>query len=235
MIRYAIYILFSFIFLSVINQNRYSVNDLIGKGNPKLYGSKFKLQKEASDAFLAMQSAALKSGIQIEAVSSYRSYDHQKRIWSNKYKRYVSQGLSPKKSIQKIIKYSTIPGTSRHHWGTDLDIIDGAVTRPKDALESMHYEGNGVYVKLKEWLVLNASSYGFFEVYTNQPNRKGFEYEPWHYSYKPMSKTMLHNYLEIDIQTVLKQDNLLGSEYFTKEFMDAYLSENILDINPYLK
>ena len=25
-------------------------------------------------------------------------------------------------AINEIIRFSTIPGTSRHHWGTDIDI-----------------------------------------------------------------------------------------------------------------
>ena len=33
--------------------------------------------------------------------------------------------LEPKKAISEIIRFSTVPGTSRHHWGTDIDIIDG--------------------------------------------------------------------------------------------------------------
>ena len=235
MIKNIIYILLGFMCISLVQKDTYSINELIGKGTPSLYGTKFKLQKEVSDAFIAMQKEALKSGIQIQVVSSYRSYDHQKRIWSNKYKRYISKGLSPEMAIQKIIEFSTIPGTSRHHWGTDLDIIDGTMKRPRDALESRHFEGNGVYAKLKEWLVLNASSYGFCEVYTNQSNRKGFAYEPWHYSYEPLSRAMLQNYLKIDIQSLLKEDALLGSEFFTDQFIKRYIKENILDINPDLK
>lgn len=235
MIKSTIYILLSIICLSFIKQDTYSVNILIGKGKPTLFGLGFKLKKEAQGAFLAMQKDALKSGIQIEVVSSYRSYDHQKRIWSNKYKRYISRGLSPEKSIQKIIEYSTIPGTSRHHWGTDIDIVDGAVPRPESVLESDHFEGKGVFVKMKKWLDLHASEYGFCLVYTNQEGRKGFKYEPWHYSYKPISKLMLADYRKIDIQSLLKKDSLLGSDFFTVEFINRYIAENILDINPDLK
>jgi len=66
----------------------YSEGDLIGKGAPKLYGTGYKLQKKAHQAFLEMNYAARKSGMNIRVVSSYRSFNHQNLIWTRKYKRY---------------------------------------------------------------------------------------------------------------------------------------------------
>ena len=37
-------------------------------------------------------------------------------------------------AIDKIIEYSTLPGTSRHHWGTDIDIIDAEPPEEGDVL-----------------------------------------------------------------------------------------------------
>lgn len=213
----------------------FSVEDLTGKSKMDLHGDGYKLQKEVSDAFILMKNAALKSGIQIHVISSYRSYEHQKRIWTRKYNQFIKDGLSQQQTIRKIIEYSTIPGTSRHHWGTDLDIIDSSIVAPNDVLNTKHFEGIGVYVKLKKWLEEHADEFGFCLVYTNNQNRKGFKYEPWHYSYKPISKNMLTQYQKIDIQTLLKKDKLLGSSYFTDEFITKYINENILDINSELK
>ena len=85
--------------------------ELIGKGNPTMYGKGFSMRKEAYDAFIKMREAAAKEGISIHVVSSYRNYAHQNRIWERKYKRFTKQGLSPINAIKKIITYSTIPGT----------------------------------------------------------------------------------------------------------------------------
>ncbi|HTO14449.1 MAG TPA: D-alanyl-D-alanine carboxypeptidase family protein, partial [Edaphocola sp.] len=63
-----------------------SYDELIGKGNPKLYGDGFQIRKEAYDAFIAMKNAALNEDIAIQVVSSYRNFDHQNRIWERKYK-----------------------------------------------------------------------------------------------------------------------------------------------------
>ncbi len=214
---------------------KYSVDDLTGRSSPVFYGENFKLQKDAYDAFLLMQEEALKSDIKIHVVSSYRSYEHQKRIWTRKYQRFVVDSLTPKHAIRKIIEYSTIPGTSRHHWGTDLDIIDANVVQPKNVLNVKHFEGEGVFVKLKNWLDENSEEFGFYLVYTNDSVRKGFKYEPWHFSYKPISKEMLSEYVKIDIQALLKEDKLVGSQNFTDEFISQYINGNILDINPDLK
>jgi len=213
----------------------YSLDELIGKGTSTFYGEGYQLQKEATDSFLLMREAASKEGIKIEAVSSYRSYEHQKRIWSRKYKRYISDSLSPEKAIRKIIEYSTIPGTSRHHWGTDVDIIDTNAERPKSVLQASHFENEGVFVNLKKWMDAHANEFGFYLVYTSDVNRKGFKYEPWHYSYKPISEVMLQQYQKIDIQKLLKKDSLVGNDFFTDQFISDYIQQNILDINPELK
>lgn len=209
-------------------------DELIGKGNPKLFGDHYKLRKDAHLAFIKMKAEALNEGINIQVVSSYRDFNHQNRIWTRKYNKFTKQGLTPENAIKKIIEYSTIPGTSRHHWGTDLDIIDGNSNQPKHVLNEEHFHGNGPFCKLKEWMDINANMFGFYLVYTDNANRKGFKYEPWHYTYKPLSKYYLEDYQKLNLIDILKQEKLIGSDYFTQEFMKNYINDNILDINPKL-
>lgn len=228
---YLLIIVTSIVFL----KKEFTTNQLIGKDSIELVGENYKLQKEVSDSFLLMKSAALKEGVDIKIISSYRSFEHQKRIWNNKYTKYTSNGLSPIQAINKIIEYSTIPGTSRHHWATDIDIIDVNSGIPKNILSLKNFEIGGSSYKLKKWLYKNANKYGFYLVYTNDENRKGFKYEPWHYSYKSISKPMLNEYRKIEIKKILKGEKILGSQYFTDEFLDKYIKENMLDINTELK
>jgi LAS superfamily LD-carboxypeptidase LdcB len=217
-------------------QEKYSKNQLIGKDESNIVGNSYttKMHKETSEAFKKMKAAAAKENISIELVSAYRSFDRQKQIFENKYQNYTNQGLSPIESIRKIIEYSTIPGTSRHHWGTDIDIIDANVKRPKNVLEPQHFHGTGPFCKLKDWLNLHAARFGFYEVYTDDLNRKGFKYEPWHFSFAPVSKPMLQEYKKIDIKQILQEEKILGSMHFTDDFINQYRNENILDINEYL-
>ncbi len=217
-----------------MKQPRFSTEDLMGKSNPPLFGDGYKLRKEAHKAFLLMKTEALKSGFKIKVVSSYRNHAHQNRIWKGKYNKFTAKGLSPNQAISKIIEYSTIPGTSRHHWGTDIDIVDGNVTQPKSLLLAKHFEENGPFCKFKEWMDINASTFGFHLVYTDDINRKGFKYEPWHYSYAPLSIPMLNAYRKLNILNELKKTKLLGSTFLTETFIKQYIKENILDINPKL-
>src|SRR5690554_3147983 len=212
-------------------------NQLIGQGNPDIIGDSYtsKMHKAAKEAFNRMKVEAAKDNIKIEVVSAYRSFQRQKEIFERKYKRFTNEGLSPEKAIEKIIEYSTIPGTSRHHWGTDIDLIDANAPRPANVLLPENFHGNGPYCNFKVWLDANAERFDFYEVYTDNGNRKGFKYEPWHFSYAPVSIPMLKEYNEkIDVKKMLSEEKLLGSEFFSDEFITRYQNENILDINPKL-
>lgn len=216
-------------------QQTFTRSQLIGKGNPDLLERTYTttMHKDAAAAFAKMQAAAAKENIKIELVSAYRSFQRQKEIYEGKYTRFTSEGLTPTQAIEKIIEYSTIPGTSRHHWGTDIDIIDGnAKPRPKSVLQPALFHGDGPFCQLKEWLNKHSNSFGFYEVYTDDINRKGFKYEPWHFSYAPVSKPMLESYRKLDLKQILLEEKIKGAEHFTDAFIEKYRSENILDINP---
>lgn len=211
-------------------------NQLIGKGNPDISGTSYTstMHTQTTIALKKMSEAAALEGFKIEVVSAYRSFQRQKEIFEGKYNRFTNQGLSPIEAIKKIIEYSTIPGTSRHHWGTDIDIIDANAPRPVSVLQAKNFHGNGPFCAMKEWLNLQAESFGFYEVYTDNPSRKGFEYEPWHFSYAPISKPMLSAYKKLDLKSILQEEKIKGSEHFTDEFIATYRKHNILDINPEL-
>ena len=220
---------------SVFNSTtEFPENELLGIDRPVLKGDGFSLREEAASAFEKMKEKAANEGIDIKVVSSYRSFSHQKRIWQRKYKRYIDQNSPPEVAISKIIAYSTIPGTSRHHWGTEIDIIDGNSKHPKHVLQPKNFYENGPYTRLKNWMDKNSEEFGFHLVYTNNKDRKGFKHEPWHFSYKPTSQQMLKEYLKLNIKEKLKDLNLIGSEHFSDTFIQKYIQENICSINPAL-
>ncbi|MFT6754663.1 MAG: hypothetical protein ACJAV9_000131, partial [Urechidicola sp.] len=63
----------------------------------------------------------------------------------------------------------------------------------------------------------------------------GFKYEPWHYSYTSTSSKMLNEFLKISLKEMLLEEEIVGSKNFTQEFLNQYLINNVLDINPDLK
>jgi LAS superfamily LD-carboxypeptidase LdcB len=197
--------------------------ELVGRSRPTLYGDGFNLRKEAANAFDAMSAEAQKSGITMYSVSSYRSFEHQQRIWDRKYTTFRDEGKSPQEAIRAIIEYSTLPGSSRHHWGTDLDITDSAKPQPSDhPLIATHYHEGGVFAELFTWLLTYANTYGFYLTYTNDPARKGFAYEPWHWSYAPLSIPLLQQYKNVSLKDHISESNLQGKQYLTPEFLKLY-------------
>ncbi|WP_300980273.1 M15 family metallopeptidase [Nonlabens sp.] len=194
------------------------------------------LEKEAQAALDLMKTAAAKEGIQLKVVSGYRSFTRQKQLWNSKYKKYELQGLEPEAIFDKIVEYSTIPGTSRHHWGTDIDIIDAHASYSGDVLVPSNFHGTGPFCKLKEWMEQQASNYGFELVYTDNDRRTGFKYEPWHYSYAPLSRKRYQDYLKnIDLVSFLRAEAIMGMDQISEERLHRYLEEHIKGINPQLK
>ncbi|MCM4168636.1 D-alanyl-D-alanine dipeptidase [Arenibacter antarcticus] len=213
----------------------YSLDELMGKKDIELFGKDINLKKAAHDAFVEMKKAAYSDGIDLKIVSSYRSFYRQDAIWERKYIQNTEKsGMSKLAAIEKIIEYSTIPGTSRHHWGTDVDIIDGYRTITGSVLDPDKFETGGPFELFKQWMDENANTYDFYLVYTNNPRRKGFKYEPWHYSYAPISKPMLKEFRRKNIFKQIMQEDIIGKENFTAGFLKGYIQNNILDINPEL-
>ncbi len=205
--------------------------DLIGRGKPILYGKGYRLLKKAHQAFLEMNYEARKSGMNIRVVSSYRSFNHQNLIWERKYKRYRSRKLTPKEAVFSNIRYTAIPGSSRHHWGTEIDVVNGSIKTSRYPLSTKNFHGYGIYKSFREWMDANAHKFGYYQVYTNDHTRKGFKYEPWHYSFAELGKPMLKAYREREVQELLKKQELLGRQHFTEAFIKKYTKDNIMGIN----
>ena len=57
--------------LTLNQETEYSVAELMGKVDIKLYGEHINLRKEAHDAFVEMKRAAYSEGMDLKIVSSY--------------------------------------------------------------------------------------------------------------------------------------------------------------------
>ena len=176
---------------------------LMGKFNPaqssdfvkveKKYASRpgFYLRKETYEAFKVMHTAAAKAGVQLTIKSATRNFAAQKGIWEAKWtgKRLLAGGVNAEKTIPnpkdralKILEWSSMPGSSRHHWGTDLDL---------NAFVNSYFE-KGRGLKEYEWLQANAASFGFCQPYSPKGTARPFGYneEKWHWSFLPLAKKL---------------------------------------------
>lgn len=234
--RKLIVFLFFLICNEFYSQATVDLDIIIGKSQSNLVGDSIRLEVNTYKAFKKMEAAARRDGIYLKIVSAYRGFERQKLIWNNKYEKFTNDfSLEPEKAISEIIRFSTVPGTSRHHWGTDIDIIDGNFPDEENVLVSEKFEKDGLFYKVKNWLDNNSENFGFYLTYTNDKNRKGFEFEPWHYSYKPVSIKYYRALIKTDLKKIIKSLDINGSDYFDESFIDTYIAENIMDINPDLK
>ena len=209
---------------------------LIGMDDSRIVSDTILLEKETYSAFIKMKDAAEKDGIIIKLVSGFRDFYRQQMIWNNKYKKFTNEfSLDGPTAIKEIIRFSTIPGTSRHHWGTEIDIIDKNFENEKDLLISKKYEEGGIFNSLKKWMDKQSKRFGFYIVYDDDSNRPGFEYEPWHYTYKPISDLYQREFLKLNLKSIISKTKVEGKEFINDEFIKKYIDENIMGISSHLK
>ena len=175
----------------------FTCEELLGKFNPakhsgfQLIESRYTtkndiyLRKESYEAFKRMHEAAMKEGITLTILSATRNFETQKGIWERKWKRPQYEGKANLDRILDIMKFSSMPGTSRHHWGTDIDL---------NSLEPAYFtQGKGL--QIYQWLLAHASEHGYYQTYTSKKDgRSGYEEEAWHWSYMPLAGPMLKAY-----------------------------------------
>lgn len=198
------------------------------------------IHQDMAVAWQALYDAAYREGFQLKIASGYRSFDRQLAIWNRKFsgelatKNRLNQTvdlslLSEEEKVDAILVYSALPGTSRHHWGTDIDIYAENLL-PKSQklqLEPWEYEINGPFEKLSLWLEIHAETYGFFLPYDK--DRGGVAIEPWHLSYAPLSQAYLPHVNLARLTTVIEQSNILGKTAILAKLPDI-ISQYVTNI-----
>lgn len=147
------------------------------------------------DAFSAMQQDAKQEGIDLQLVSSYRSFERQCLIWNRKWRGEAKlldiygvplnpERLSNVEKLHAILMWSALPGGSRHHWGSDIDVYDKAAVSQWDGdfqLVETEYAADGPCYPLAQWLNENMAHYGFTLPFAHYCG--GVAREPWHLSH----------------------------------------------------
>ncbi len=154
----------------------------------------FKIYKPIEKDLCSFLSSIRQAGFDAQLASSYRSFDRQLLIWNEKAegKRPLFDPLgneldynklSEEKILQSMLYWSAIPGTSRHHWGTDFDLYDAAGFQDqKLKLLNCEYENDGPCAAMTQFIAKNPSV--FFRPYQGS---KLIQEEKWHYSHRHFS------------------------------------------------
>jgi len=125
------------------------------------------LEPDTRNAWLAMQGAAIKAGVQVEIISAFRSPHYQTDL--------VRRKLQRGQAIAAILTVSAAPGFSEHHSGRAIDLAQPGMSALVEAFADS---------EAFSWLQANASRFGFIMSFPPE-NRHGVMYEPWHWCYQP--------------------------------------------------
>ena len=173
--------------------------------------------------WLSLRRAALADGFDLVPHSSFRDFSRQLMIWNGKFsgERPIldasglpldAGGLRPAERIEAILLWSALPGASRHHWGTDLDLIDRRATPPnyQVQLTPEEFARGGPYAPLAGWLEANAARFGFFRPFRGILS--GVQPEPWHFSFAPLAENARRSLTPAVLRKAIVAAPLLGKE-----------------------
>lgn len=189
--------------------------------------SEIYLQATAYKAYQAMEQAARQAGIKLTIISATRTFSEQKRIWEDKWHgreklnggNLATAHVDHGDRAREILRFCAMPGTSRHHWGTDIDL---------NRLQNSYFasgEGGEVY----QWLTENGGDYGFYQPYTahgEQRGHLGYHEEKWHWSYCPTAINLLERYLDL-----ISYPDLTGFTGWETAQKLKVINNYVLDIN----
>jgi LAS superfamily LD-carboxypeptidase LdcB len=173
--------------------------------------------------FLNMRHAALADGFDLVPISSFRDFSRQLAIWNGKFtgertmvdasgQAIEVSGLSAPQRVEAILLWSALPGASRHHWGTDIDLADGnAIPQGlSPQLTQEEFSPSGPFAPLAGWLEANAGRFGFFRPFRGVLS--GVQPEPWHFSFAPVAENARRALSVVVLQEAIAAAPLLGKE-----------------------
>ena len=191
------------------------------------------LHYEVVASFLSMRDAAAADGIDLAACSTFRDFDTQVAIWNRKWagekplydragKLLDRFSLAEADVVDAILCWSAVPGGSRHHWGTDVDVIDAATVPAGYTVELVpgEYAADGIFARLSRWLDANMRQFGFFRPYAT--DRGGVSPEPWHLSYAPVALPALESLSLSMLRRVIEDSSIAGKVHVLARLPEIY-------------
>lgn len=125
------------------------------------------LREEAANALEKMFVQAKQEGIELNAVSGYRSYERQVALFAAEVSR-----VGEEQAVQAV----AVPGNSEHQTGLAMDISSDSVNNELSEQFESSIEG--------KWLAENAHRFGYILRYPKgKENITGYQFEPWHFRY----------------------------------------------------
>jgi hypothetical protein len=162
---------------------------------------------EVIQAFKLLRSEAHKAGWQLVLVSGYRSFIAQKNLWNSLYDD-TGKETEEEKSIA-LLHYTSLPGLSRHHWGSELDISEKSL---RGLLLAEADEPSPKVMAFYRWMDFNAPRFGFCRVYRGEAGIITDEH--WHWSFYPLAVVFQKQLQALgDLAPLLPLEGIKGESY----------------------
>ncbi len=176
---------------------------------------------QVMESFWKLRDKAAQDGWHLILVSGYRSFKNQMRIWNQFDSLYLkTDKLDARRRVRAIMSLVSVPGLSRHHWGTDLDISESGL---RGQLVNVDPDTPERIVKFYDWMKLNAPQFGFCKVYLGK--RGAVRDEPWHWSYFPYSRVYFEQFMAIRDFHRLMDARVDDVQYLMKNFPKVFQQE----------
>lgn len=135
----------------------------------------YQVDSRISDSIKRMFAEAKRDGIALMICSGYRPVDYQQKLFDKQVAQHISDGKSEEEAQVLAATAVARPGTSEHHTGLAVDIVEPEYQMLNDGFAD---------TPAAKWLLENAYKYGFILRYPKDKSTiTGVMFEPWHYRY----------------------------------------------------
>jgi LAS superfamily LD-carboxypeptidase LdcB len=199
------------------------------------------VHRDTVPALRALYAAARAAGFEPVVASGFRDFARQVSIWNRKWRGELPlldadgapldrHALTDGECVDRILDWSALPGASRHHWGSEVDLYDAAVL-PAGVVPRLvpgEYAPGGPFHAFSDWLEAHAVDFGFWRPYRR--DRGGVRPEPWHWSHAAVAGPALDAMTPALIGDALRAAAIDGVEHVLPR-LDALFERFVLAVD----
>jgi LAS superfamily LD-carboxypeptidase LdcB len=212
-----------------------TIKQLTGQSDEHIHwlSDKLGIHHQMRQAWAALCQSAATDGFELVIASGFRDFSRQLMLWNNKYSGVspvydlnnnvvALESLSDKQRVNAILLFSALPGASRHHWGSDIDVYAKNLLAPGQTLQlaPWEYQDNGPFAALHLWLKQHSLKFGFYFPYDKY--RQGVAHEPWHLSFIPLARQYQQLSSPDIIKASLENSDILGKQIICDNLADIF-------------
>ena len=178
-----------------------------------------------------LKNVAAAEGFELRIESAYRPFERQLSIWNRKARGELpllsAEGVPMERPqdeeelMYAILTWSALPGASRHHLGTDLDVVDGRACPEGYEVQLTPEECSGMFAAFHKFLderFATDGAFGFDRVFV--PGRGKIRPEGWHIAHMPTSRKHLEHFSLDTLRKIYE-----GSDMACKRVVLAHLPQ----------